>query len=72
MKKILMTLAAIAMATTMNAQFYVGGGVGYSHSDINDVKTDQFKILPEFGYNLDDQIAIGVSLGYTHSKKDDF
>ena len=72
MKKILMTLAAIAMATTMNAQFYVGGGVGYSHSDINDVKTDQFKILPEFGYNLDDQIAIGVTLGYTHSKKDDF
>ncbi|MBQ6202751.1 MAG: porin family protein [Prevotella sp.] len=71
MKKILMTLAAIAMATTMNAQFYIGGGIGYSHSDINDVKTDQFKILPEFGYNLDDQISVGVSLGYTHSKSDD-
>ena len=71
MKKILMTLAAIAMATTMNAQFYVGGGVGYSHSKVGDVKADQFKILPEFGYNLDDQISLGVSVGYTHSKSDD-
>ena len=28
MKKIMMTLVAVAMATTMNAQVYVGGGVG--------------------------------------------
>ena len=27
MKKIMMTLVAVAMATTMNAQVYVGGGV---------------------------------------------
>jgi len=71
MKKILMTLAAIAMATTMNAQFYIGGGVGYSHSKINDVKTDEFKILPEFGYNLNDQMSVGATVGYTYSKTSD-
>ena len=30
MKKIMMTLVAVAMATTMSAQLYVGGGLGFS------------------------------------------
>ena len=70
MKKIMMTLVAIAMATTMNAQWYVGGTVGYSHeNDKNyDVKTNVFKLLPEVGYNLNEKWALGLKIGYAYTK----
>ncbi len=65
MKKFLMTLVAIAMATTMNAQWYVGGTVGYNYSkDKNtDIKTHAFMIVPEVGYNLNENWALGVKMG---------
>ena len=66
-----MTLAAVAVAATMNAQTYIGGGIGYSHNKIADVKADAFKIVPEIGYNLDDNLAVGLGIGYTYSKEDD-
>ncbi len=68
MKKIMMTLAAIAVAATMNAQVYVGGGVGFATSS-NDGNTDtSFKIIPEIGYNLDDNFAVGIAFGYAQNK----
>lgn len=70
MKKIMMTLVAVAMATTMNAQWYIGGGIGYQHTKDGDQKTNTFKILPEVGYNISDNIAVGATLGYTYSKND--
>lgn len=71
MKKIMMTLAAIAFAATMNAQVYVGGSLGYNHSKVEDVKTNTFSIVPEIGYNLDENFAVGMGIGYTYSKTDD-
>ena len=71
MKKILMTLAAVAVAATMNAQAYIGGGIGYSHNKVADVKTNTFKIVPEVGYNLDENFAVGLGIGYTYSKSGD-
>lgn len=73
MKKILMTLVAVAMATTMNAQWYVGGTVGYNYvNDKNtDITTNTFKILPEVGYNLDEDWAVGLKIGYAYSKADE-
>ena len=65
-----MTLVAVAMATTMNAQWYIGGGVGYNHTKVEDAKTDVFKIVPEIGYNLDDNLAVGLGIGYTYNKAD--
>ncbi|MBQ9357037.1 MAG: porin family protein [Prevotella sp.] len=65
MKKILMTLAAACMAVTMNAQVYVGGSVGIaSVKDGNADAETTYKFLPEVGYNINDEWAVGVTLGY--------
>ena len=70
MKKILMTLVAVAMATTMNAQYFVGGTVGYSHASNENSHTNTWTVAPEFGYSLNDQWTIATSIGYVTSKTD--
>lgn len=65
MKKFLMTIAAVFAAVNMNAQFYVGGELGFaSYDNGNDSKTS-FSFMPEFGYALDEDMSVGVSLGYS-------
>ena len=68
MKKIMMTLAAVAVAATMNAQVYVGGGVGFQTSSYDGNSETYFKIMPEIGYNLDENWAVGISVGYGETK----
>ncbi len=68
MKKIMMTLAAVAVAATMNAQVYVGGGLGFQTSKQGDDKNTFVTVMPEIGYNLDENWAVGITLGYGHSK----
>ncbi len=63
MKKIMMTLVATVMALTVNAQAYVGGGVGVATND--DVTT--FKFLPEVGFTLNEDWAAGVAFGWQGS-----
>ena len=65
MKKILMTLVAAAMAVSVNAQIYVGGsvGVGSVKFGSDDAETT-YKFMPEIGYNINQDWAIGVALGY--------
>lgn len=61
-----MTLAAALMAVTMNAQnFYVGGSLGYSTTSY-DGKTQKstFKFLPEFGIQFNENMGVGVEIGY--------
>ena len=82
MKKIMMTLAAVAVAATMNAQGYVGGTINFSSDKSNNgtvgtaatQETTQtgFGIAPEFGYKLDDKMAVGIALGFgfTNTKKE--
>lgn len=76
MKKIMMTLAAVAVAATMNAQVWVGGEVGFN-SDKTTVKnngvsssysTNNFTIAPEIGYNLNEKWAVAMKIGFTHSE----
>ena len=76
MKKIMMTLAAIAVAATMNAQGYIGGtfNLGFENKLIdqkNPTKTDAtgmaFEIKPEIGYNLSDKWAVAVKVAFAHS-----
>jgi opacity protein-like surface antigen len=68
MKKILMTLAAVAVATTMNAQVYLGGTLGFTqdHASNSKVSTNMFTVSPEIGYNLNEKFAVGAALGYTY------
>ncbi len=68
MKKIMMTLAAVCVAATMNAQVYVGGGIGFSTTSHDGNNSTSFKILPEIGYNLDDNWAVGITFGYSQDK----
>lgn len=73
MKKIMMTLAAVAVAATMNAQMYIGGNLGFSTSkDKTDPADEQtvtgFTIQPEIGYQLDDKFGVGIVLGYQYNK----
>jgi len=68
MKKILMTLAAVCVAATMNAQVYVGGGVGFGTTSHDGNTKTSFKILPEIGYNLDENWAVGITFGYSQDK----
>ena len=64
-----MTLAAVAVAATMNAQTWVGGSLGFSTSHLQGAEknTKTFSIAPEIGYNLDDKWSVAVALGYGHS-----
>jgi hypothetical protein len=68
MKKIMMTLAAVCVAATMNAQVYVGGSLGFHHDKQNNVKNTKFTVLPEIGYNLDDNFAVGMVIGFGTGK----
>lgn len=77
MKKIFMTLAAVAVAATMNAQLYIGGSLGFqtrtTKTDVAgtnpvqtiDSKWSEFSILPEVGYNLNEKMAVGMQIGFT-------
>ena len=66
MKKILMTLAAVAMAATMNAQGYIGGTMGIGSFKVGDADNETaYKFLPEVGYNINSDWAVGVSFGFT-------
>ena len=74
MKKIFMTLAAVCVAATMNAQAYIGGGIGLQSTSHDGNSTTTIKLMPEIGYNLNDSWAIGIALGYGEDKytvKDD-
>jgi hypothetical protein len=73
MKKIMMTLAAVAVAATMNAQVWVGGELTLSgdHTNGSETTTKTFEIAPEIGYNLSDNFAVALKLGYGHASNFD-
>jgi len=64
MKKIMMTMAAAMMAVTMNAQVYVGGSLGLASHDNGNKTETAFKIMPEVGYCFDENLAVGLTIGY--------
>lgn len=72
MKKILMTVVAAFAAVSMNAQVYLGGSVAFeawsSQKNAGDQSETVFKIMPEIGYNLNDEWAIGTVIGYQSNK----
>ena len=68
MKKIFMTLAAVCVAATMNAQGYIGGGIGLQSTSHDGNTNTTIKLMPEVGYNLNDSWALGIALGYGENK----
>lgn len=79
MKKILLTLALAAFAFTANAQFVIGGTLGISHQGnydkdytgatftAADNANTSYTIMPKFGYQLNDNMQVGIQLGATYS-----
>src|SRR5574344_2215632 len=65
MKKIFMTLVAVALTVSSNAQWYVGGTVGIANTKNSTVDNKTtFNIQPEIGYNINTEWGVGVILGY--------
>ena len=70
-KKLFVLFALLACITTANAQFYVGGSFGFTSTTIDagggdDESGSSFKIIPDFGYQIDDKLSVGVQVGYSH------
>ena len=70
MKKILMTMvAALGLAISANAQVYVGGGFSVKSNDDGKTTYTTYKFLPEVGYNLNDNWAVGMVFGWSGATK---
>lgn len=67
-----MTIVAAVAAVSVNAQVYLGGSVAFeawsSQKLAGDKSETVFAILPEVGYNLSDEWAIGTVIGYQSDK----
>lgn len=72
MKKLfVMAVMAIAAMSASAADWYTGGQItfGRTTESISGTKTTQVTILPELGYNINDRVAIGSSLGINYRKQ---
>lgn len=68
-----MTIVAAFVAVSMSAQVYVGGSLGFGVTSYQAEDQDNetsFRILPEIGYNLTDDLAIGAYFGLNHLGED--
>ena len=75
MKKIILSAVIALAAMTANAQVWVGGGLGFTHSDFEDTYPDldctEFYIAPEIGYTLNDKWDLAIALGDSYTKVKD-
>lgn len=64
MKKIFMSLVAVALAVSASAQVYVGGAVGFGSSKYQGGDNETtYQITPEIGYKINSDWAIGITGG---------
>ena len=68
MKKIFAVALVAMMTMTANAQVYLGGGIGFQTTSQDGNSDTYFTIMPEIGYNLNENWAVGVVVGYGESK----
>lgn len=72
MKKLFLSMVVAMMAISASAQVYVGGGLGIASSkvDVDGAESvTSYKFVPEVGYNLNDDWAVGVAFGWQGSNK---
>lgn len=55
---------AVASLCASAENFYVGGSLGFWHDSEDNQSTNTLSILPEIGYNLSDNWAVGTTIGY--------
>ncbi len=66
MKKLLLTAVVALVTLSANAQVYAGGSVAFWRNFNGSENVTTFSLKPEVGYNLSDNLAIGVALGYEY------
>ena len=65
MKKLFMTLVAAVIAVSASAQVYIGGNAGIASTKIGDQDSKTtYKVLPEIGYKINQDWAIGTVIGW--------
>ncbi len=70
MKKIMMTLMAVVTTMCVNAQVYVGGGIGVVNTSAdNSDDVTSFVLVPEVGYSFNDDWAAGIAFGWEGTTK---
>ena len=69
MKRILISLVTLAVATTINAQVWIGGSLSFNNTHVNGTEgtSRTFGISPEVGVNLNEHLAVAVALAFSHS-----
>ncbi len=70
MKKMLLVAAMAVASLTANAQVWIGGGLGFNYEEpkVGDASTT-FNIAPQVGYNLDENLSLGIELGLKLANK---
>lgn len=63
MKKILALAIAAFIGVAAHAQIYVGGQVGFNYN--SDAEIGNITVLPEAGYSLNENMAVGAVVGFT-------
>ena len=62
MKKAFLALALMLTTMTASAQWYAGGGIGFSRTESNGIAATEFIFTPEVGYNINNNWAVGAIL----------
>jgi len=64
MKKLILTSALIAFVAILQAQWFVGGTFGYSYRSVSETRTNEFSVLPMFGYQWNNRLTVGSNVGF--------
>lgn len=65
MRRVFLTICVMISTLTINAQFYIGGSIGLGFvKQYGDETETTFKIIPEVGYRINDNWAVGLAFGY--------
>ena len=68
MKKVFASFIVLAaLSLSANAQWYIGGGMGFDLNSNDGSTHAMFNIAPEGGYNFSDRMAAGLAVPITFS-----
>lgn len=75
MKKLFITIAFVAAAMFAQAQFYLGGSIGFDYTKnpmtgtyAGADKVMSISVLPNVGYMFSDKMGVGVEFGLSYDK----
>lgn len=67
MKNVILSVVLAFIAFSTNAQYYIGGTLGFAIQSTNDEGASAVAIAPEFSYKLNNYWTIGTSVGISYN-----